>query len=70
MKKDIYIDRYEREDVMTYRKIFLKQMNNFEYRMSIFLGDNLKKIIWLNNNIQKLILITYDKCIFLAYDRS
>ncbi|CAG8776419.1 9097_t:CDS:1, partial [Funneliformis caledonium] len=60
---------YEREDVMAYRKIFLEQMNNFEYRMPIFLEDNLEKIIWPDNNIQRLILITHDKCIFSAYDR-
>ena len=45
-------------------------MSKLEYRMPIFSGDNLKKEIWLDNNIQPLILVTHDECIFSAYDES
>ncbi|CAB4416861.1 unnamed protein product [Rhizophagus irregularis] len=48
VKKGIYIDGHEREDVVAYRKIFLEQMSEFEYRMPIFSGDNLEEITWLD----------------------
>ncbi len=38
--------------------------------MPIFSEDNLEKITWPGNNIQKLILVTHDECIFSAYDES
>ncbi len=38
--------------------------------MPIFSENNLKKIIWPDNNIQKLILVTHDEYIFSAYNRS
>ena len=56
--------------MIAYRKTFLEQMSEFEYRMPIFSGDNLEEIIWPNNNIQPLILVTHDECIFSAYDGS
>ena len=38
--------------------------------MPIFSGDNLEEEIWPDNNIQPLILVTHDECIFSAYDGS
>ncbi|CAG8639938.1 6978_t:CDS:2 [Funneliformis caledonium] len=35
--------------------------------MPIFSEDNLKEVTWPDN---PLILVTYDECIFLAYDGS
>ena len=70
VKKRMYIDRLEREDVVAYQKVFLEWMNEFEDRMPIFSKNNLEKITWSDNNMQLLILVIYDECIFLAYDRS
>ncbi len=55
---------------MAYHKIFLEQMDKLENRMPIFSEDNLEEVIWPSNNIQLLILITHDECIFSAYDGS
>jgi len=66
----MYIDRLEREDVVAYQKVFLEWMNELEDRMPIFSKNNLKKITWSDNNMQLLILVIYDECIFLAYDGS
>jgi len=67
VKKRIYIDKYEREDVIAYQKIFLEQISELEHRMPVFSEDNLEEETWLNN---PLILVTHDECIFLAYDKS
>ncbi|CAG8648603.1 8231_t:CDS:1 [Funneliformis caledonium] len=45
VKKGTYIDRHKREDVIAYRKIFLKQMDKLENRMPIFSEDNLEEVI-------------------------
>ena len=55
---------------MAYHKIFLEQMDKLENRMPIFSEDNLKKVTWSGNNVQPLILVTHDECIFSAYDGS
>ncbi len=67
VKKGMYIDRHEREDVVTYQKIFLERISELELRMLIFSGDNLEEVTWPDN---LLIFVTHDECIFLAYDRS
>src|SRR5688572_24531648 len=68
VKKEIYIDDHKREDMVAYRKIFLEQMSEFEYKMPIFSEDNLEEITWSDSNIQPLILVIYDEYIFSAYD--
>ena len=40
-KKGIYFDGYERSDVLEYRTIFLKKIEEFEQLMPIFEGDNM-----------------------------
>ena len=45
MKKVIYIDGYEREDVVACHKIFLEQMDKLKNRMPIFSGDDLEEVI-------------------------
>src|ERR1044072_617719 len=67
VKKGMYMDGYEKEDVVAYRKIFLERMNELERKMSTFSEDNLEEIIWPDD---LLILIIYDECIFSAYDGS
>ncbi len=66
----MYVDGYERKDVVAYQKVFLECMNELEDRISIFSKDNLEKITQLDNNMQPLILVIYDECIFLAYNGS
>ncbi len=44
VKKRMYIDRLEREDVVAYQKVFLERMNELEDRMPIFSKNNLEKI--------------------------
>ena len=70
VKKGMYVDRHEREDVVAYRKVFLDRINELEDRMPIFSEDNLEKVTWPDNNMQPLILVTHDECIFSAYDGS
>ena len=36
VKKGIYMNGYEREDVIAYRKIFLERISEFEHRMPVF----------------------------------
>src|SRR4051794_27135484 len=49
VKKGMYIDGHEREDVVAYQKIFLERIGELEYRMPIFSGDNLEKVTWPEN---------------------
>jgi len=44
IKKEMYVDGYERKDVVAYQKVFLECMNELEDRISIFSKDNLEKI--------------------------
>ncbi len=44
VKKGMYIDRLEREDMVAYQKVFLERMNKLEDRMPIFSKNNLEKI--------------------------
>ncbi|CAG8822955.1 12970_t:CDS:2, partial [Cetraspora pellucida] len=70
VKKDAYVDRHKREDVVAYQSIFLKRMSEFEHRMPIFSGDNIEVETWPDSNIKPLILVTHDECIFSAYNGS
>ncbi|CAG8715881.1 3242_t:CDS:2 [Cetraspora pellucida] len=70
VKKGVYIDGHEREDVVAYQEIFLQQINKLEYRMPIFLEDNIEVETWPDSNIQSLILVTHDKCIFSVNNKS
>ena len=70
VKKGIYVNRHEREDVIVYQKVFLEWMNELKNRMPIFLEDNLKKITWSDNNMQPLILVIHNECIFSTYNGS
>ncbi|CAG8793067.1 24633_t:CDS:1, partial [Cetraspora pellucida] len=42
VKKRIYINGYEKEDVVAYQKIFLEQISKLESRMLIFSDDNME----------------------------
>jgi len=69
VKKGIYIDGHEREDVVEYRKVFLEEISKLERRMPVF-SDDLEEITWPDDDTQPLILVTHDECIFSAYDGS
>src|SRR6266542_877140 len=62
VKKRMYMDGYERENVVAYQKIFLERMSKLEDRMPIFSGDNLEEIIWPSNKTQPLILFIHNEC--------
>ena len=66
-KKGIYFDGYERSDVLEYRSIFLKKMEEFEQLMPIFEGDNMDQRDPVLPNEEKLhIFVTHDECLFYA----
>ena len=68
-RKDIYHDGHEREDVVTYRKEFLKVMKELEQRMARYKGEEMDTIPpILRPEERELILITHDKCIFYTND--
>ena len=67
-KKGVYFDGHEREDVLKYREIFLKEMEELECLMPTFVGDN---IIQINPEISDKplhILVTHDECLFYSND--
>ena len=67
-KKGIYFDGHEREDVLEYRKKFLKEMEELECLMPTFVGDDM---IQINPEIVDKplhILVTHDECLFYSND--
>ena len=68
-KKGIYFDGHEREDVLEYRKQFLKEMQDFERLMPTFEGENMEQKNPLLLDHEKLhILVTHDECLFYSND--
>ncbi|CAG8753640.1 15970_t:CDS:2, partial [Racocetra fulgida] len=70
VQKDVYVDGYEKEDVVAYQNIFLRRMSKLEHRMPVFSGDNMVAETWPDSNVQPLILVIHDKYIFSANDGS
>ena len=68
-KKGIYFDGHEREDVLEYRKYFLKEMQDFERLMPTFEGENMEQKNPLLLDHEKLhIFVTHDECLFYSND--
>ena len=68
-KKGIYFDGHERSDVLEYRIIFLKKMEEFEQLMPIFEGDNMEQKDPVLPEEKKLhIFVTHDEYLFYAND--
>ena len=68
-KKGIYFDGHERPDVLEYRAVFLKKMEEFEQLMPIFEGDNMdQKDPVLSDEEKPHIFVTHDECLFYAND--
>ena len=69
--QDIYYDGHEHDDVVAYRKIFLKKMVKFEQYMATYEGDSMECILpVLKEGEKEYILVTHDECIFYANDGS
>jgi hypothetical protein len=68
-KKGVYFDGHEREDVLKYREVFLKEMKELESLMPTFVGDDM---IQINPEISVEkplhILVTHDECLFYSND--
>ena len=68
-RKGVYLDGHEREDVVAYRKEFLKIMKELEQQMARYEGEEMKAIPpVLRSGEQELILVTHDECIFYTND--
>ncbi|CAG8680347.1 10766_t:CDS:2, partial [Cetraspora pellucida] len=68
-KKGMYIDSYEREDIITYQREFLENMKLLERCIVKYEGEQMVPILpVLEVNEQKLILVTHDKYIFYMND--
>lgn len=62
-KKGYYTDDHNRADVVQYRDIFLKQMEDFEKTMIQYDGPLLTPIV---SNDKKTVLITHDESLFYS----
>ena len=68
-KKGIYFDGHERSDILEYKSIFLKKMEEFEQLMPIFEGDNMdQKDLVLSEEKKPHIFVIHDECLFYAND--
>ncbi|PVF90974.1 hypothetical protein CPB86DRAFT_878752 [Serendipita vermifera] len=69
----MYIDGHEREDVVEYRKAFLKRMEQYSQRMATFSvvdGEVVLDMPTLKENEKLLILVTHDESTFYENDRK
>ena len=67
--KGIYLDGYERPDVVEYQNKFLEKMECFERLIPIFEGDNMdQKNPTLSKEEKLHILVTYDESFFYVND--
>ena len=67
-----YVDGHERPDVAAHRNQFVMEMEEWQRRMNVYVGDNMETCIQpeLNPGEQKIVLVTQDECIFQAHDGS
>ena len=73
--RDVFVDRYERSNVVKDHANFLKKMEKFKpYMVEFFEDDMMKSKIYPSNckvggeNRQPIIVITHDECTFFAND--
>lgn len=68
-KKGVYFDGHERDDVLKYREIFLKEMKEYECLMPTFVGNDMVQINPEVSDDKPLhILVTHDECLFYSND--
>jgi hypothetical protein len=69
VKKGLYFDGHEREDVVEYRKKFLERLQNLCNLMSVFEGEDMIEIEpVLTPGQKKIIMINHDESTFAAND--
>ena len=69
-KKGVYYDRYERLDVVKYRKEWLKRMFEYQKLMKDFDGDMMDIVSepQLKSEEKELVQVMHNKCHFYAND--
>lgn len=68
-RQGMYFDGHEREDVVAYRKKFLRTMKEFERKMAKYEGEAMDAISpMLGVGERELIFVTHDECIFCSND--
>lgn len=69
-KTTSYVDGHERDDVVDYRKNYLKMMKNYEKLMDIYDGENMDLIVHpqLDPGQKQVVLVVHDESIFKAHD--
>ena len=72
VRKGVYMDGHEREDVVKYRQeVFLPVMKKFEARMAKFEGVELKRVSpTLKDGEKEVIMYFHDECCFHANDEA
>ena len=71
VRKGIYMDGHEREDVKAYRKVFLERMEGFERRMTHYEGEDLTPVPpQLQEGEKEVIPVWHDECCFHQNDES
>jgi len=72
MSKSCYVDGHERDDVVEYRKEFLKKMEEYEKLMPEYFGEDMENIKEPNllEGQKKHILVVHDESAFQAHDAS
>jgi hypothetical protein len=72
VRKGVYMDGHEREDVVKYRnEVFLPAMARFEARMAKFEGSDLKQVDpVLEDGWKRMIALFHDECCFHANDEA
>ncbi|CAG8457140.1 15938_t:CDS:2, partial [Dentiscutata heterogama] len=60
VRKEMYMDRHERADVVAYHEKFLKKIEKYEMHMIIFSGENMEEEIRPATH-DIIILVTYDE---------
>ncbi len=70
-RKDIYYDKYEKSDMIEYRKGWLKRMFIYKKYVKEFNNDILDVVLEpkLKLGEKKLVQVIYDECHFYANDR-
>lgn len=72
VRKGVYMDGHEREDVVKYRQnIFLPAMREFEARMAMFEGPELKRVDpELKDGEKEIFMYFHDECCFHGNDEA
>ena len=69
-KKGTYVDGHERDDVVRYREQFLRKMEEHQYRMITYVGEDCEIAIQpdLDDGVRPLVLVVQDESCFSSND--